>query len=65
MRYWMMILGVVATLGLSVGCEREPQTPGEAIEKAAEKTEDAAKDAAHETEKAADDVKDAVKDATN
>lgn len=64
MRNWLMILGVALSLSMVLGCEKE-ETPSQAIQDAADATEDAAKDAADKTEDAAEDAADAVKDATN
>lgn len=43
-----------------VGCESEPDTPGEVIEEAGEDIGDAVDDAADEMEDAADEVEDSV-----
>ena len=51
----------VSTFALAlVGCESEPDTPGEVIEEAGEELGDAVDDAAEEVEDAAEEVEEAV-----
>jgi hypothetical protein len=56
-----MAVGAVAF----VGCDDDPDTPGEAVDRAADKAERATDKAADKIEDAGDKAKDAVKDATD
>lgn len=58
-------LAMLIGSGALVGCDDDPDTPGEAVDRAADKVEDAADKAGDKLEDAGDKTKDAVKDATD
>lgn len=63
----LLLVAAGLTLGLATfaGCDNEPDTPGEALDRAAENVEDAADEAGDRIEDAADKAEDKIDDATD